>query len=130
MFFLKVDTLTLKCVTFVTFVTLCRCAPRCTLVVISQQFAAILVLFVGRRYYLRPPSAAPLPLERRRLLARSLALKRLGAYGLLESAVAIRAAAAAGVRAARRSLRARSGAAAAVRTCRGVSRVIRELYGC
>ena len=25
----KVDTLTLKCVTFVTFVTLRRCAPRC-----------------------------------------------------------------------------------------------------
>ena len=27
---------------------------RCSLVVISQQFAAALVLFVGRRYYLRP----------------------------------------------------------------------------
>ena len=33
---------------------LCRCAPCCALVVISRQFAAILVLFVGRRYYLRP----------------------------------------------------------------------------
>ena len=83
---------------------------RCALVVISQQLAAILVLFVGRRYYLRPPSAAPLPLERRMLPARSLALKRLGAYGLLESGVAIRAATAtlrAGA-ATRRSLRARS----------------------
>ena len=36
---------------------LCRCAPCCSLVVISQQFAAILVLVVGRRYYLRPISA-------------------------------------------------------------------------
>ena len=84
---------------------------RCALVVISQQFAAILVLFVGRRYYLRLPSAAPLPLERRRLPARSLALKRLGAYGLLESGVvaATAAAAIAAIRAAaRRSLRARS----------------------
>ena len=32
----------------------CRLYSASLLIVISQQFAAILVLFVGRRYYLRP----------------------------------------------------------------------------